>query len=56
MAKLRQKVSGGMRTLTGAQHFATLRSYLSTTNKHNITAIDALTQLTNRKPWQPQTT
>src|SRR5680860_1191935 len=31
MAKLRQKVSGGMRTLTGAQHFAILRSYISTT-------------------------
>lgn len=28
MPKLRQKVSGGMRTLTGAQHFAALRSYV----------------------------
>ncbi len=56
MPKLRQKVSGGMRTLTGAQHFAALRSYIATTGKHGITNLDALTQLTTRNPWIPQTT
>jgi transposase len=56
MAKLRQKISGGMRTLTGAQHFATLRSYLATTAKHGIQGLDALIQLTTGNPWQPQTT
>jgi len=56
MAKLRQKVSGGMRTLTGAQHFAALRSYLATTAKHGIDGLDALAQLTNGNPWQPQNT
>lgn len=56
MAKLRQKVSGGMRTLTGAQHFAALRSYLATTAKHGIDGLDALTRLTTGNPWQPQTT
>jgi transposase len=56
MAKLRQKVSGGMRTLTGAEQFAALRSYLATTAKHSIDGLDALTRLTTGNPWQPQTT
>ena len=56
MPKLRQKVSGGMRTLTGAEHFAALRSYIATTGKHGITTIDALTRLTTRNPWIPEMT
>jgi hypothetical protein len=56
MAKLRQKVSSGMRTLTGAQHFAILRSYISTTAKHGIDGLDALIQLTSGNAWEPQTT
>ena len=56
MAKLRQKVSGAMRTLVGAQHFAALRSYLATTAKHGIDGLDALIRLTSGNPWQPQTT
>src|SRR5665647_2151556 len=56
LAKLRQKISGGMLTLTGAQHFAALRSYLATTAKHGINGLDALTQLTTGNPWQPQMT
>lgn len=56
MAKLRQKVSGGMRTLTGAQHFAALRSYLATTAKHGIDGLEALIQLTTGNPWLPQGT
>lgn len=56
MAKLRQKVSGGMRTLVGAQHFAVLRSYLATTAKHGIDSLDALIRLTTGNPWQPETT
>lgn len=56
MAKLRQKVSGGMRTLTGAEHFAALRSYLATTAKHGIDGLDALIRLTTGTPWIPQGT
>ena len=42
MAKLRQKVSGCLRTLTGARQFCTIRSYLSTAAKHGIGFFDAL--------------
>ena len=44
-----------MRTLTGAEQFAALRSYLATTAKHNIDGLDALTRLTSGNPCQPQT-
>lgn len=56
MAKLRQKISGSMRTLTGAHHFATIRSYTATARKHGIALLDALAQLAAGKPWLPQTT
>ena len=53
MAKIRQKVSGTMRTLTGAQNFAKLRSYIQTTAKHDHPMLTALTQLTSGNPWLP---
>lgn len=53
MSKIRQKISGTMRTLTGAKNFAKIRSYLQTTHKHGIQALDALTMLTSRNPWLP---
>lgn len=53
MTKIRQKISGTMRTEKGAGHFADLRSYLQTTAKHRIPALTALTQLTSRNPWLP---
>jgi len=55
MAKLRQKVSGCLRTLTGAKHFCTIRSYLSTAAKHGTGYFDALVQLTEGHPWLPPT-
>jgi len=51
MIKTKQKVSGRMRTLDGANAFATIRSYLSTTRKHGIPPLTALTSLTNPNPW-----
>jgi transposase len=56
MAKIKQKVSGCMRTLTGAQDFAAMRSYLSTAAKHGRRPFDVLTELTSGKVWIPATT
>ncbi|NMO51472.1 IS66 family transposase [Actinoplanes sp. TBRC 11911] len=55
MVKLRQKISGGLRTWTGAHTFCAIRSYLTTTRKHGINALDALTQLHTGHTWLPQT-
>lgn len=56
MIKIRQKISGCLRTLTGAEQFCLIRSYLATTAKHRIGLLDALARLTNRRPWLPSTT
>lgn len=53
MIKLRQKVSGCLRTLTGAEQFCAIRSYLATAAKHNIGSFDALTTLAEDNPWMP---
>jgi transposase len=53
MVKVRQKISGAMRTLTGAEHFCHLRSYLATATKHGINQLDALMQLASGRPWIP---
>jgi transposase len=54
MVKLRQKISGSMRTLVGAQQFCAIRSYLATAVKHGLNMLDALTQLTAGRPWLPE--
>jgi len=53
MIKVRQKVSGCLRTLSGAEAFCALRSYLATARKHDTHFFDALTQLAQGQPWQP---
>ncbi|MET7914018.1 IS66 family transposase [Streptomyces avermitilis] len=53
MVKFRQKISGGMRTLTGAEHFCHLRSYLAPTTKYGINLLDALAQLASGRPRVP---
>jgi transposase len=53
MIKLRQKVSGCLRTLTGAQQFCAIRSYLSTAAKHDRTFFDTLVMLAEGQPWMP---
>jgi transposase len=51
MAKLKQKVSGCLRTMTGARQFCAIRSYLSTAAKHGIGFFDALVMLAEGQPW-----
>ena len=51
--KLHRKISGCFRSKHGAERFAHLRSYLSTTRKHDVPAIDALTRLFKGDPWMP---
>lgn len=53
MIKLRQKVSGCLRTLAGARQFCTIRSYLSTAAKHGQHFFDVLVMLTEGSPWLP---
>jgi len=54
--KIHRKVSGCFRSIEGAQRHAHVRSYLSTTRKHDIPAITALTDLFNDRPWMPPAT
>jgi transposase len=56
MIKLRQKVSGCLRTLTGAQQFCAIRSYLSTAAKHGKHFFHTLVMLAEGHPWLPETT
>jgi transposase len=53
MIKLRQKVSGCLRTLTGAKQFCAIRSYLSTAAKHRQNLFDTLVMLAEGRPWMP---
>lgn len=53
MIKLRQKVSGCLRTLTGATQFCAIRSYLSTAAKYSKHFFDVLVMLTEGRPWLP---
>lgn len=51
--KLHRKISSCFRSQAGAERFAHVRSYLSTTRKHDIPALDALVRLFNDDPWMP---
>lgn len=55
MPKLRVKVSGSMRTLTGAQHFAAIRSYTATATRQGHGTLDVLIQALTGNPWTPTT-
>jgi hypothetical protein len=51
MIKLRQKVSGCLRTLAGAKQFCVIRSYLFTAAKHGQNFFDTLVMLAQGDPW-----
>src|ERR687888_133520 len=54
MPKVKQKVSGGFRTLAGAQSFCTIRSYLDTLRKQGANLFHALTQTFQGNVPQPR--
>src|SRR5512144_505142 len=54
MSKLRIKVSGCMRSMSGAEVFCTIRSYVATAARHGIGALDALTRAAQADPWTPE--
>jgi transposase len=55
MSKLRIKISGCMRSMTGAEEFCAIRSYLATAARHGISALDALTRAFQASAWIPET-
>ena len=53
MVKVKQKVSGGFRTLEGAQRFGRIRGYLSTTRKHAKNVFEAIRDAFEGNPFIP---
>lgn len=51
MVTIRQKISGAMRTLTGAGYFCNLRSHLAIATNTASTSTTALVHLTSSRPW-----
>jgi len=49
MTKVQQKISGCFQSMAGAINFCTVRSYLSTCQKNNVSATEGLTLLFNGK-------
>jgi transposase len=56
MPKLRIKVSGSLRTLTGAEEFAAIRSYTATALRNGQNMLDVLIHAADNDPWVPSTT
>lgn len=56
MTKVRQKISGGFRTTTGANRFSRIRGYISTLRKQGIPIFAALANALSGTPPMPATT
>lgn len=54
MMKLKQKISGGFRSIEGANMFCRIRSYLSTLRKQGFPVLDALVNLFMGNPVFPE--
>lgn len=54
--KVKQKVSGGFRTLEGAQGFAQIRGYLSTARKNVVNGFAAIRDVFAGCPFIPTAT
>jgi transposase len=55
MCKLRIKISGCMRSMSGAEEFCAIRSCLATAARHGLGALEALTLAFQGNPWIPET-
>jgi hypothetical protein len=53
MVKVKQQVSGGVRTLEGAQRFGPIRGYISTARKHAKNVFEAIREAFNGHPFMP---
>ena len=53
MVKVKQKVSGGFRTLKGANAFVHIRGYLSTARKNAVNVFSAIRDAFSGKPFIP---
>jgi hypothetical protein len=53
MVKVKEKVSGGFRTLEGAQRFGRIRGYLSTARKHTKNVFEAIRDAFEGNPFIP---
>jgi transposase-like protein len=56
MVKSKTRVSGGFRTLKGAQTFLAIRGYISTIRKNGLRAATELRNALLGNPWMPPTT
>ena len=55
MVKSKTRVSGGFRTLKGAQTFLAIRGYISTIRKNGLRAATELNNALLGNPWMPPT-
>jgi len=53
MVKVKQKVSGGFRTLEGAKRFGRIRGYISTARKHGKNIFEAIREAFDGTPFIP---
>lgn len=53
MVKLRQKISGCLRSATGAEHFTAIRSVMSTARKQAVNEFDVLHDAFTGNTWTP---